>query len=499
MSLIKKIEEKADTIIFREELRFHVPYTKKEHAEFQKTDEYKERYEKYKAKFLKEKQESSSNRNKLNRLREMMDSEISFEGSVNIIEEALTTYRLYFNFGKNLIGGKIKLSNLDEYRNLIDKGYFLTITEIKKNKYSDIINLIDLLYEERFIRFDLSEDVEVILDDMTIKKVRDFSIPKISDEVIEQLNDYFTSSKVTQLIFSNSRYLDLKKNFQMNHMMLKEIPKDYTLLYPQARMLKRHFILHIGDTNTGKTYEALQELKQAESGTYLAPLRLLALEIQERMNEEGVPCSMTTGEEEDIIPEAKHMSSTVEKLDISKYYDVCVIDEAQMIDDKDRGWAWTNAILGAYSERIHVCMSENARNIVIKLINMCRDTYEIVEHKRNTPIQFQNKIFNFKTDIQEHDALIVFSRKKVLSVATELRHRGIEASVIYGALPYSVRKNEIRKFVEGETKVVVSTDAIGMGMNLPIKRIVFLETSKYDGKNTRSLFAPEVKQIAGRA
>ncbi len=498
MSIIEKIEEKADKMIYNEELKKNAPYFKSTYTQYQETEEYKNRFEAEKEKLLISKYKSKANQDKLKRLEEMMQMDITFEFAVDRIENALKTYRIYFD-GKNGMGGRIKLSNLEDYRSLIDKGMFLTITEIKRNKFSDIISLVEMLYEERLLFFDFTKEVEILFDDMSVKRIKDIPLTYISDETIYQLNEYFTSSKVIQLIFNNPRYLDLKKNFQMNHMMLKEIPKDYTLLYPQARMLNRHFVLHIGDTNTGKTYQALQELKEAESGTYLAPLRLLALEVQEKLNEEGVPCSMTTGEEEDIIPDAKHMSSTVEKLDMSKYYDVCVIDEAQMIEDKDRGWAWTNAILGAYSERIHICMSENAKNIVIKLIKMCHDTYEIVDHERNTPIQFQNKVFNFKNDIQEHDALIVFSRKKVLSVATELRHRGIEASVIYGALPYSVRKNEIRKFIEGETKVVVSTDAIGMGMNLPIKRIVFLETSKFDGKNTRPLHSPEVKQIAGRA
>ena len=59
--------------------------------------------------------------------------------------------------------------------------------------------------------------------------------------------------------------------------------------------------------------------------------------------------------------------------------------------------------------------------------------------------------------------------------------------------------NEVQRFVNGETKVVVATDAIGMGLNLPIKRIVFLETKKFDGHTRRLLNVSEIKQIAGRA
>ena len=46
---------------------------------------------------------------------------------------------------------------------------------------------------------------------------------------------------------------------------------------------------------------------------------------------------------------------------------------------------------------------------------------------------------------------------------------------------------------------MVSTDAIGMGLNLPVRRIVFVQTDKFDGKHTRRLKTEEIHQIAGRA
>ena len=64
-------------------------------------------------------------------------------------------------------------------------------------------------------------------------------------------------------------------------------PKDE---YPEARAMHRRFILHIGGTNTGKTYAGFQRLMRAGSGVYLAPLRLLALEAQETMLKAGVEC-----------------------------------------------------------------------------------------------------------------------------------------------------------------------------------------------------------------
>ncbi len=72
---------------------------------------------------------------------------------------------------------------------------------------------------------------------------------------------------------------------------------------------------------------------------YLAPLRILALENYERLNREGVPCNLVTGEEELLTENARHVSSTVEKLDLDREYDVAVIDEIQMIGNSQRGQA----------------------------------------------------------------------------------------------------------------------------------------------------------------
>lgn len=268
--------------------------------------------------------------------------------------------------------------------------------------------------------------------------------------------------------------------------------------YPLARELKRHFIINVGETNTGKTYTALQELKKVSDGIYLSPLRLLAMEVQDSLLEDGCLCSMSTGEEENIIPFSTVMSSTVEKLDISHKYDLGVIDECQMIEDSSRGGAWTRAILGLRAEKIYLCMSEDALDICIKLIEMCNDTYEIHRCTRTVPLTMMKYDISIE-DLQKGDALILFSRREVLEYALTLENLGIRASVIYGALPYEARKHQVDLYKTGKTDIVVSTDAIGMGLNLPIKRIIFASETKFDGKENRKLFSQEVKQIAGRA
>lgn len=48
-----------------------------------------------------------------------------------------------------------------------------------------------------------------------------------------------------------------------------------------------------------------------------------------------------------------------------------------------------------------------------------------------------------------------------------------------------------------EFDVLVASDAIGMGLNLNISRIIFSTMKKFDGFEMRDLTVPEIKQIAG--
>lgn len=281
---------------------------------------------------------------------------------------------------------------------------------------------------------------------------------------------------------------EFEENFPKN-------PKDE---YREARGMRRKFVIHLGDTNTGKTYNAIQRLKECDKGVYLSPLRILALENYERLNNEGVLCDLQTGEEELITEGATHVSCTIEKLDLKRQYDVAVIDEIQMIDDSQRGAAWSRALLGVRAKEIHVCGASNSREILEEIINDCGDPYEIIEYKRRIPLEVQDKAFNYN-EVEEGDAIVVFSKKRVLELAEEYSSKGIKASLIYGDLPPEVRRKQYEQFVNKETKILITTDAIGMGVNLPIRRIIFLSVKKFDGEEVRFLTSQEVKQIAGRA
>lgn len=286
--------------------------------------------------------------------------------------------------------------------------------------------------------------------------------------------------------------------------MVEEILEKITFLHPReefkhVRAIKRHFVIHSGATNSGKTYRAIEKLKQAKSGLYLAPIRLLALETQEKLLALGVPCNLMTGENEVKMPHAQHQSSTIEMAGLHQEVDVAVIDEMQMIEDAKRGNAWLRAIFGLRAKEVHLCGSPHAVSFIIGLIKECGDTYEVHEYERQTELVFEEEEFVYPESIRKGDALIAFSKGKVISVANELREEGYKVSMIYGKLPPDARKKQVEMFLSGQTDVIVATDSIGIGLNLPIQRVVFLQTKKFDGKVERPLSVQEVKQIAGRA
>lgn len=279
--------------------------------------------------------------------------------------------------------------------------------------------------------------------------------------------------------------------------LLKRTIRDFKNLFPLAREMRRKLILHIGPTNSGKTYEAMQRLKNADTGYYLAPLRLLALEGYEDLKDDGVDVSLITGEEQLLTEDATHISSTIEMLNFDVDVDVCVIDEVQMIDDRDRGWAWANAIIGAPASEIIMTGSSNAKEAIIALAEYLGEELEIVEFERKNPLTLLEHPTDIK-DIKEGSAVIAFSRKDVLKLKQNFTKR-FQVSVVYGNLSPEVRREEARRFREKETQILISTDAIAMGMNLPIKTILFSKAEKFDGIITRNLIPSEVHQISGRA
>ncbi len=271
---------------------------------------------------------------------------------------------------------------------------------------------------------------------------------------------------------------------------------DYLQCFPVARTLKRRVIAWLGPTNSGKTHRAILELSQARSGMYLGPLRLLALEQRERLMELGQPCSLITGEERDLVS-VTHSARTVEMADFSQRLDLCVLDEMQLAFDRDRGWAWVAAYCGVAADRLYVTGPVSTEAVIRKLAAVCGDEVEVHILERQGSLAFEG-VLDWR-HIPPRSAVIGFSRAMVLEMKAMFESRGLRVSTLYGGLTPEVRRNEARRFREGESDIVCATDAIGLGLNLPLERVIFYETDKFDGEVNRALDTAEILQIGGRA
>ncbi|XP_071735406.1 DExH-box ATP-dependent RNA helicase DExH18, mitochondrial-like [Rutidosis leptorrhynchoides] len=273
--------------------------------------------------------------------------------------------------------------------------------------------------------------------------------------------------------------------------------------FPFARAIKRKIVYHCGPTNSGKTYNALQRFMEAKKGIYCSPLRLLAMEVFDKVNSLGVYCSLLTGQEKKYVPFGNHTACTVEMVSTDELYEVAVIDEIQMMSDLYRGYAWTRALLGLQADEIHLCGDPSVLGIVRKI---CQETGdELIEnhYERFKPLVVESKtLLGDIRKVRAGDCVVVFSRLDIYEVKRAIEmHTNHKCCVIYGALPPETRRHQANLFNEqdNEYDILVASDAVGMGLNLNIRRIVFYSLSKYDGDKILPVPASQVKQIAGRA
>ncbi|KAF8463471.1 P-loop containing nucleoside triphosphate hydrolase protein [Kalaharituber pfeilii] len=274
--------------------------------------------------------------------------------------------------------------------------------------------------------------------------------------------------------------------------------------YPDARSMQRTWIMHVGPTNSGKTYRALKRLEECESGIYAGPLRLLAHEIYERFNAKGISCNLITGEEQRLEhANAKLTSSTVEMVDITRNVEVAVLDEIQMIGDRHRGWAWTQALLAVRAREIHMCGEERTVELIQNLAALTGDKLIVNRYNRLGPLHTANESLEGDwSQIQKGDCVVTFSRKDIFAIKKIIEETtGKRCAVVYGGLPPETRSHQAKLFNDqsNEYDVLVASDAVGMGLNLSIQRVIFETMTKYDGESLKALEVPHIKQIGGRA
>ena len=252
----------------------------------------------------------------------------------------------------------------------------------------------------------------------------------------------------------------------------------------------------LGPTNTGKTHRAIEQLLSHRSGMIGLPLRLLAREVYDRVTasvgEEQV--ALVTGEEKRIPRRPRYWICTVESMPVDREVDFVCVDEIQLAAHRQRGHTFTDRLLNLRGLRETWFLGSDS---MIGAIEELVPTAHVQRHPRFSKLSYGGAVS--VGALAPRTAVVAFSVSEVYALAEQLRQRHGGTAVVLGALSPRARNAQVAMYESGEVEYMVATDAIGMGLNLDLDRVVFASTSKYDGRESRPLTPAELGQIAGRA
>jgi superfamily II RNA helicase len=218
-----------------------------------------------------------------------------------------------------------------------------------------------------------------------------------------------------------------------------------------------------------------------------------------------------------------------------------VMDEFHFYADPDRGWAWQVPLIELPQAQF-VLMSATLGDVSRFEADLTRRTGRptavVASAERPVPLTFSFAMTPLHDTVQEllqtHEAPIyivhftqaaaIEQAQALMSVNVCTRAEKDAIADLIGGFRFSsgfgktlsrlVRHGigvhhagmlpKYRRLVEtlaqaGLLKVICGTDTLGVGINVPIRTVLFTALSKYDGTRTRLLMAREFHQIAGRA
>ncbi len=252
----------------------------------------------------------------------------------------------------------------------------------------------------------------------------------------------------------------------------------------------------LGPTNTGKTYYALERMISYKNGVIGVPLRLLAREIYDRLvllkGIENVV--LNTGEEKIRGKFERYWVCTTEAMPVEKKFEFVAVDEIQLCSDLERGHIFTDRLINARGQFETLFLGST---VVEHLIKIIIPDVEVVSRDRLSRLSYSGKKNISK--LGPRSAVVDFSVDRVYEMAEHLRTSKGGAAVVLGALSPKTRNAQVELYQNGDVDYIVATDAIGMGLNLPINNVYFAAMQKFDGRRLRPLNTLEIAQIAGRA
>lgn len=306
-------------------------------------------------------------------------------------------------------------------------------------------------------------------------------------------------------------------------------------------------------TGSGKSLVAaaahFAALADGRRSVYTAPIKALVSEkffaLCRDFGSERV--GMVTGDAS-VNPDAPIICCTAEilanwALRDGKYsdVDVVVIDEFHYYGDPQRGWAWQLPLLELpHCQFLLMSATLGSTEFFEKDLSerTGRPTSLVQSRVRPVPLEFEYRRTTLHASIEDllaHDLapiyLVHFTQREATEAAqgflsldplSKEDKAKVKAAIGNFRFDSPIGKDllrflrggigvhhagllpKYRLLVEklaqdGLLKIICGTDTLGVGVNVPIRSVLFTQLCKYDGISTRTLSNREFQQIAGRA
>ena len=318
-------------------------------------------------------------------------------------------------------------------------------------------------------------------------------------------------------------------------------------------IVEGHNVIVSTPTGSGKSLIAtaahFHTLARGGVTFYTAPIKALVSEkFFELCNEFGTDnVGMLTGDAA-VNPDAPLICCTAEILanlalreGENLDCDQVVADEFHFYTEPDRGWAWQVPLL-LLKKTQFILMSATLGDTTFfenDLTNRTgRPTEAITSTERPVPLHYtwsatplHDTVENLLNHHRAPAYLVHFTQASALDTASALASTnpsnkdekkaiaeligGFRFTTKFGKTLSRLLRHGIgvhhagmlpkyRRLVErlaqsGHLKIICGTDTLGVGINVPIRTVIFTGLTKFDGQRTRRLRAREFHQIAGRA
>ena len=319
------------------------------------------------------------------------------------------------------------------------------------------------------------------------------------------------------------------------------------------RLLAGENVVLSTPTGSGKSLVALAGafamLAQGRRTTYTAPIKALVSEKFFELTAALGPANvgMVTGDAS-VNGNAPVIACTAEILaqralrsGADTPADLVVMDEFHYYGDRDRGWAWQVPLLQLPRAQFLLMSATLGDTTALRrdlTARTGRDTALVASAERPVPLDVEYRETPLHVSIEE---LLKTGQAPVYIVHFTQREATVRAQSLTSLKVLSAEQKaavkeavggfrfdtpigkDLRRFVlagigvhhagllpkyrllteklaqQGHLKLICGTDTLGVGVNVPIRTVLFTQLYKYDGRRTRVLSVRDFQQIAGRA